>query len=448
MSDASDADSDLKKAIALSEAAFREEEAARLAKERRVRPLSPVPFRNPSWMPPTADYVPAAPPPTTAPPASSSQSWAPPPTTVPPASSSSVATPPPRPPAAAGPSPPPAPAAAAPVPAPAPAAASAAVNIDASEIEWSEPLPIPDEMLFLFGNSEGGQRSVPCVVLEAMGGAELSVHRDGVRLRGRTYESPQVVWDRLKHALEHWSASYERVLATRIHVVMDVSNILLGTPKYSEINTRGLQELLSLVKGARQLAPAEGRAEGKAYAFGSYGKGDLAAKRRSEGSFVEAGWAPHFTERGSDGKEVNVDEAANSALLTLCVESPPGDHFVLLSGDGNDNHERPSSFVRTVSNLLKQKRHVELWCWYRGCSNTYKKLANDCPDCFTLRFLDAFAGRLLTSTRPPTAVPAADDVRRHQGGRGDGGGKQHQYPRNRGRSNRARREERRRSSSS
>ena len=393
-SDASDPDSDMKKAIALSEAAFRDEEAARqLAKEQRVRPASPVPFRNPSWMPPTA--VPSA--------------------------SSSVATPPPPPPAAAGPSAPPAP-----TPAAASASASAAVNIDASEIEWGEPLPIPDELLCQFGNSAGGQRSLPCVVLEAMGGVELSVHRDGVRLRGRTHEKLQAVRDRLKHAMENFDESYARALATRIHVVMDVSNILLGTPRYTEMNTESLQALLSLVKGARQLAPAEGLAEGKAYAFGSYKKGDLAAKRQSEGNFEEAGWVPHFSERGSDGKEVNVDEAANSALLTRCLESSPGDRFVLLSGDGNDNHERPSSFVRTVSNLVKQKRHVELWCWYSGCSNTYKKLANDCPDCFTLRFLDAFASRLLTSTGPPTTVPPEADRYRHplqEGGRGGGRGK-------------------------
>ena len=91
-----------------------------------------------------------------------------------------------------------------------------------------------------------------------------------------------------------------------------------------------------------------------------------------------------------DGKEQAVDDILHASMMDTILkfsETPHRRTIVLVTGDGNRNHER-TTFPDVLEQALRKGFKVELWCWQNSASSVYTRFKKEYFTHFKQFFLD------------------------------------------------------------
>ena len=91
-------------------------------------------------------------------------------------------------------------------------------------------------------------------------------------------------------------------------------------------------------------------------------------------------------------------------LKTLCSGESPG-VLILLTGDGNNNHGDPTSFIKCVNYGLELGWQIEIWAWKARTSSQYVEMAES--GYITLVYFDDYGlkrGSCRTAHRPSSST--------------------------------------------
>ena len=170
----------------------------------------------------------------------------------------------------------------------------------------------------------------------------------------------------------------------QVHVIVDLSNITAGARNMSRPDedrsiTLNVAELLQVV--------IHGRVLDESLCVGSYPKEDDPqwAEWRANGVRTD------FVLPVKD-KEDRVDETLHAGMMDMILgnkDSARNRTIILLSGDGNDNHGRKTTFPRCLQYALDFGYKVEVWSWKACTASVYKAWQANGLDNYSLFFLDA-----------------------------------------------------------
>jgi hypothetical protein len=183
---------------------------------------------------------------------------------------------------------------------------------------------------------------------------------------------------------------YEQEMRSRkIHVFVDLSNVSIGAQVgpdgKRDMSVRiNVPELVQCVHHGREVM---GRHVITSIA------GTLESNRQP--AFIrdweKAGYTVRVQERRG-GSEQMLDEVLISSMQQTILKfgsSKLGAHtLVLLSGDGNRNHDH-GSFAETIQDALSHGMFVEIWAWRHSVSKVYtKSFMEHYGGSFSVRYLD------------------------------------------------------------
>jgi len=96
--------------------------------------------------------------------------------------------------------------------------------------------------------------------------------------------------------------------------------------------------------------------------------------------------------RTGNPQEQLVDEALHSHMLDAIAEHKRGTitpgTIVLVTGDGNSNLERGTSFTKQVERSAKEGWTVHIWAWRKTTARIYHDLCREYPERFFVHDLD------------------------------------------------------------
>ena len=197
-------------------------------------------------------------------------------------------------------------------------------------------------------------------------------------------------------------ASRDMRASQTVHVFVDISNIC-GAPD-CRINPR---KLLDKVVGGRKAA--------QIYAVGSehhgVNTGPTSQKwnrwRDRVGPVGEGGCDPHLVllTKTLDGREEAVDDLLHAAILKEAGKNYGEQRrtIVVLTGDGNNNGGRATTFPEAIEKALQMGWLVELWCYKNAANAVYKRLAEDSEICSVFQLFDL--NRFLHEISDSAAAP-------------------------------------------
>jgi hypothetical protein len=187
----------------------------------------------------------------------------------------------------------------------------------------------------------------------------------------------------------------------KVHVFVDFSNILAGA------RNKGRQdEDFSVHLKIKGLVPVvtNGRIIDESLCVGSL---------PDEGHFVWDQWrkAGFKTDVASlvNGMEDRVDETLHAAMMGTILHYKDSAHdrtIILLSGDGNDNHGRKTTFPKCLEYALDAGYKVEVWSWKRCTSCVYKKNFKG-RDQYSLLYLDTHRSLVASTGTARSCIRAA-----------------------------------------
>jgi hypothetical protein len=174
----------------------------------------------------------------------------------------------------------------------------------------------------------------------------------------------------------------------KIHVFVDVSNILIGSKRdiVTGENDHAIRldarNLLELVTGLRTAA--------KKVVIGSHPSKDSPMWDK----WREVGWSDirildRMTTMDGRSGEQAVDDCLHAAMSSdICCTYPEQRTLVLLTGDGNTNSGR-TNFPAVIEMALLRGWDVELWSWGHSMHAVYDRFKDTYPQHFNLRTLDS-----------------------------------------------------------
>ncbi|CAF1313902.1 unnamed protein product [Didymodactylos carnosus] len=103
--------------------------------------------------------------------------------------------------------------------------------------------------------------------------------------------------------------------------------------------------------------------------------------------------------RSWENKEVFLDDMLHAQILTLLTDhednnshrQPHHRHqqvLVLVTGDGNDNYKRGTSFPAILLKALKRQWHVELWSWEKALNGKFLDIQKTYPKLMKIKYFD------------------------------------------------------------
>ena len=184
-----------------------------------------------------------------------------------------------------------------------------------------------------------------------------------------------------------------------VHVFVDISNI-----------DGGRQER-KIVPSKLYKAVIKGRQVAQIYAVGSV------QNEKEKGSPYWSRWSECDAQlvllsKTYAGREEAVDEALHAAMLGEASKKYAQRRtMLLLTGDGNDNGGRATSFPHTVENALRGGWLVEVWCFRVSASSVYRRFADgeSTRSAFQLFELDSILKQICEGSgaddNKPVAIP-------------------------------------------
>ncbi len=165
----------------------------------------------------------------------------------------------------------------------------------------------------------------------------------------------------------------------KINLYLDESNITNGT-KFNGIKNYSLVRLMDIVEHARFIDYK--------YVAGSSNQKDSIERIRSR--WKNHGFDSNIEYRPRDTAEMFVDELIISAISAKLLADNTGipQHIILLTGDGNQNNNRPLTFPKIILSALEKGWTAELWTWKSHCSNSWYRIEGTYKDKFTINYLD------------------------------------------------------------
>eukprot|EP01041_Mallomonas_annulata_P007695 gene7695-15750_t len=169
----------------------------------------------------------------------------------------------------------------------------------------------------------------------------------------------------------------ERQKSKKIHIFVDVSNIAIGIQKLSDgtwdrslkLNVKNLSDV---IKNIRTVVSA--------VAVGSSKEGPSVAIETSYWKiWKQCGFKPIILQRGIEGEQA-VDEVLHAQIATEAHKKYPEERtLVILTGDGNDNHDHGTSFPQIIENAMRNDWTVEVWSWSQSTSRNYQIYRTNYP---------------------------------------------------------------------
>lgn len=120
----------------------------------------------------------------------------------------------------------------------------------------------------------------------------------------------------------------------------------------------------------------------------------------------ERGYKSTVLPREVHGKEVAVDECIHAAIaMDISKQFVRKPRLVLLTGDGNDNGGRVSSFPEVVQQALVAGWCVEVWSSRRLCNRRWFDFATNYGTQFSLHFFDEHISYIVMRRATPVTYP-------------------------------------------
>lgn len=153
---------------------------------------------------------------------------------------------------------------------------------------------------------------------------------------------------------------------------VDESNLVVGAPAGRVVNIGKLVQIIHQSRKTMETVVV--------------GSGSNATKSTHWKRWRQAGYTVMNDPRR--GKEVFVDEALLAQLgKTAARTYQPPRVLALVTGDGNQNHDR-ASFPDHLQTALLHGWHVELYSWKRSVHSCYSKFAEEYSKKFKIIHLD------------------------------------------------------------
>eukprot|EP01041_Mallomonas_annulata_P007694 gene7694-15749_t len=190
----------------------------------------------------------------------------------------------------------------------------------------------------------------------------------------------------------------ERQKSKKIHIFVDVSNITIGMQKLSDgILDRTLKldvrNLTDLITDLRTVVSAVAVGSDKEIE-------SIAIQKPYWQTWKQNGFKPIILQRNPCKGEQSVDEILVAQIATEAQKKYPEERtLVILTGDGNDNHGRGTSFPETIQNAMINGWTVILWNWSKSSNKIYERFLQTYPQKFILHHLDEFRDQLVLKTK-------------------------------------------------
>eukprot|EP01041_Mallomonas_annulata_P004589 gene4589-9118_t len=181
-----------------------------------------------------------------------------------------------------------------------------------------------------------------------------------------------------------FTAEIERQTAKKIHLYVDVSNISIGIQKLNDGTIDrsiklDISNLTDVVTNLRTVEAAVavgstggGGSGGTGVAGGVSASAAVAAETPYWKVWTQNGFKTIILERGRQGEQA-VDEVLHAQVSMEAHRRYREERtIVILTGDGNDNHSRGTSFPQIVEDAMSNGWTVEVWSWSRSTSRNYE----------------------------------------------------------------------------
>jgi len=176
----------------------------------------------------------------------------------------------------------------------------------------------------------------------------------------------------------------------RAHIFIDLSNIVKGARNVGShtdldmsifLNPRGLIDVVR-----------QGRVLDEGWVVGSTPAENSSIWEQFRAAGLKTDFVPLV-----NGKEDRVDETLHADVQdTILREMRTASDrtIILLSGDGNENHQRKTSFPTVLKHALNAGYKVEVWSWQRCTSGVYREWQRTGVPNFSLVYLDGHRGEV------------------------------------------------------
>lgn len=209
----------------------------------------------------------------------------------------------------------------------------------------------------------------------------------------RILRENQYIFNKSYFKINEWGEI--KFIPLKINLYLDESNIVNGT-KFNGIKNFSMVRLLDIVEHARFIDYR--------YTAGSTNQKDAVERIRSR--WKNHGFDSNIEYRPQDSKELFVDELIISAISVKLLADNTGmpQHIILLTGDGNQNNNRPLNFPKIIISALEKGWTVELWTWKSHCSKYWYRITDAYKDKFTINYLDVHKKELKINDNYATVV--------------------------------------------
>eukprot|EP01041_Mallomonas_annulata_P010970 gene10970-22926_t len=170
----------------------------------------------------------------------------------------------------------------------------------------------------------------------------------------------------------------ERQKSKKIHIYVDVSNITIGIQKKSDGTTDNsirldVRNLTDLITDLRTVVSAVAVGSDKEIE-------SIAIQKPYWHTWKQNGFKPIILQRTPGKGEQAVDEVLVAQIATEAQKRYPEERtLVILTGDGNDNHGRGTSFPQIIENAMRNDWTVEVWSWSQCTSRNYQIYKTNYP---------------------------------------------------------------------